>query len=52
MFVEYFRPFAKKREELLKERGYVESILAEGAEKAASVASDTMKQVKEAVGLI
>jgi tryptophanyl-tRNA synthetase len=52
MFIEYFKPFATKREELLNDRGYVESILADGAEKAAAVAESTMKQVKEAVGLL
>ena len=52
MFVEYFRPFAEKRRELLNDRSYVESVLKDGAGKAAAVASATMKQVREAVGLV
>jgi len=51
MFIEYFRPFAQKRAELMDDRGYVEAILENGAARAADIASDTMRKVKRAVGL-
>lgn len=50
-FVEYFRPFVEKRQQLLADKGYVESVLAEGAEKAGAVAKDTIFDVRKAVGL-
>ena len=51
MFTEYFAEFQKKRDELEKDRAYVESVLTNGAEKARSVAESTMCEVRKAVGL-
>ena len=51
VFIEYFRPYAKKRVELLADRGYVESVLDSGAEKAGQVARETMCEVRKAIGL-
>jgi tryptophanyl-tRNA synthetase len=48
---EYFAPFRKRREELLADPGYVDSILEKGAIKARAEAEITMAKVREAVGL-
>ena len=47
----YFFPFKLKREELVKDKGYVHEVLKKGAEKARFTASDTIKQVRRAVGI-
>jgi len=44
-------PVRKKREELLAEAGELDRILRDGAGKAREVASATMKQVREVLGL-
>ena len=51
MFTEYFRPYAKRRAELLDDKGYVESVLESGAEKAGEVGRETMCEIRKAVGL-
>ncbi|HBC86621.1 MAG TPA: tryptophan--tRNA ligase [Lentisphaeria bacterium] len=51
VFWEYFRPFRTRREELLKDMGYVDSFLKKGAQKAGEVAGKTLKEVRESVGL-
>lgn len=48
---EYFRPFRQKREELENNRDYVEQVLCDGAQKARAVARQTMKRVRDAIGL-
>ena len=48
---EFFAPMRARRDELAKDLGYVESILKQGAEKAAAEAEKTLKKVREAVGL-
>lgn len=48
---EYFAPMRSRREALLKDPGYVESVLRSGAEKAAAEAEKTLKKVRQAVGL-
>jgi len=48
---DYFAPFRARREEIVADKGYVEKVLAEGAEKARSVARKTMARVRDAVGL-
>ncbi len=50
-FWEYFEPFRQKREELEKNLDYVEEVLQKGAEKARALASETMDEVRKAVGL-
>jgi tryptophanyl-tRNA synthetase len=49
--MDHFAPYRKKREELVKNRDYVESVLRDGATRANAVADVTMKNVREAVGL-
>ena len=51
IYMDYFREFRKKRDELLADRGYVESILKQGAEKARAVAQQTISEVRTAIGL-
>jgi tryptophanyl-tRNA synthetase len=47
----HFKPFREKREELKNNLDYVKSVLKDGAERAQEVASNTKKEVWEAVGL-
>lgn len=48
---EYFSPYRNKRDELVKNMDYVNSIRQKGAEKARNVASDTINKVRELVGV-
>ncbi len=48
----YFKDFRTKRKELAKNPKEVKKILDKGAEKARVIARETMKEVKEKVGLI
>ncbi|MEI6084072.1 MAG: tryptophan--tRNA ligase [Verrucomicrobiota bacterium] len=49
--LEHFAPYRQKREELAKNRDYVEQVLRDGAARANAVADVTMKRVREVVGL-
>ncbi len=49
---DYFAPFRAKRKELEAKPEYVKKVLQEGAEKARTIAKETMKEVKEKVGLV
>ena len=49
--LDYFAPYRQKREELAKNRDYIEQVLRDGAARANAVADATMKKVREAVGL-
>ncbi|MCR4663162.1 MAG: tryptophan--tRNA ligase [Endomicrobiaceae bacterium] len=51
MICEFSRPILKKRQELVNDKKYVEDILKEGSLKAEQVASQTMKEIREAVKL-
>ncbi len=51
VYWEHFAPMRARRAELLKDKGYVEKTLSEGAEKARAVASQTLKEVRCAVGI-
>ncbi|MBQ3943691.1 MAG: tryptophan--tRNA ligase [Elusimicrobia bacterium] len=51
MICEFSRPILKKRQELANDKKYVEDILKEGSVKAEQVASQTMKEIREAVKL-
>ncbi len=51
MFWERFAPLRQRRAEIAGEKGYIESILKAGAEKARTVAETTMDEVRRAVGL-
>ena len=50
--VSYFEPVRKQTEELLAEPKTLQEIMAEGAEKARSVASKTLSDVYNALGLV
>jgi len=49
---DYFAPFRTRRKELSARPDYVKKVLSEGAEKARAIARETMKEVKEKVGLV
>ena len=51
-FMDYFFPFQKKREELENNMDYVYGILREGANKARSIATEKMDEVRDIVGLL
>jgi tryptophanyl-tRNA synthetase len=48
---DYFAPYRARRDEILADQGYVEKVLAQGAEKARTVARQTLARVRDAVGL-
>ena len=48
---EYLAPIRRKRDSLLKDRDRIHAILEQGAENGRKVASQTMAEVKKAVGL-
>jgi tryptophanyl-tRNA synthetase len=48
---EFFAPMRARREELLREAGYVDEVLRDGAERAREIATATMDRVRLAVGL-
>jgi tryptophanyl-tRNA synthetase len=48
---EYFAPYRRRREELARNLDYVDQVLREGAARANAVADETMRRVREAVGL-
>jgi tryptophanyl-tRNA synthetase len=49
--IEYFRPMRERRLEIDQRQGYIEEVLANGAERARAVAVPTLARVKAAVGL-
>jgi len=48
----YFASFRAKRKELEARPDYVKEVLLEGAEKARTIARETMKEVKKKIGLV
>jgi len=48
---EYFAPMRKRREEILADKSYIDSVLEKGAARANEIAAQVMKRVREAVGL-
>jgi len=48
---EYFAPMRKRREEILREKSYVDDVLARGARRANEIANQVMDRVRKAVGL-
>lgn len=50
--VEALRPIQEKYQELMTEKGYLDSILKEGQEKASSIAQETLSRVKNALGYL
>jgi len=49
--IAFFEPMREKRRQLASEPGYVEQVLAAGAEKARPIVEATMREVREAVGI-
>ncbi len=45
------KPFQEKRAEIVKNQTYVDTVIKEGAEKARAIASKTVQEVKEKMGL-
>lgn len=48
---EYFAPMRKRREEILAQPGYIDEVLAQGAERANAIADGVMTRVRSAAGL-
>ena len=48
---EYFSPMRKRREEILKDKSYIDDVFARGAKRANEVAGDVMTRVRAAIGL-
>jgi len=48
---EYFEPMRKRREEILKDPGYIDAVLKRGAARANEEADKVMKRVRAAVGI-
>jgi len=51
LVIDYFKPFRQKRAELENDIDHVKSVLADGAERARAVASQTLERARQAVGL-
>ncbi|MCP4612903.1 MAG: tryptophan--tRNA ligase [Planctomycetes bacterium] len=51
LMLDYFRPYREKRSELENNISYVKEVLANGAERAKAVASETLEKARQAVGL-
>ncbi len=48
---EFFAPMRQRREEILRQPGYIDEVLQRGAARANTVANETMARVRNAVGL-
>src|SRR6184192_65121 len=48
---EYFSPMRKRREEILRDKSYIDKVLARGAKRASVIADQVMERVRAAVGL-
>ena len=48
---EYFSPMRKRRDEILRDKSYIDNVLAGGAKRANEVADQVMQRVRAAVGL-
>ncbi len=48
---EYFAPMRKRREEIQRDKSYIDNVLAEGAKRANAIADQVMTRVRKAVGL-
>jgi len=52
ILVDYLAPIHKRRSELVKQPKKLEQILADGAERARKISSQTLKEAKQAMGII
>ena len=48
---EYFAPMRKRREEIQRDKPYIDAVLAKGAKQANEIADQVMERVRKAVGL-
>jgi tryptophanyl-tRNA synthetase len=48
---EYFAPMRKRREEILRDKSYIDNVLTRGAERSNEIADKVMQRVRKAVGL-
>src|SRR5438309_4680517 len=48
---EYFSPMRKRREEILRDKSYIDKVLTRGAKRANEIADQVMSRVRAAVGL-
>ena len=48
---DYFAPMRKRREEILKDKSYIDDVLVRGAVRANEIANRVMDRVRKAVGL-
>ena len=48
---EYFAPMRKRREEIQRDKSYIDGVLAKGAKQANEIADQVMDRVRKAVGL-
>lgn len=51
ILVEYLKPYREKRKRLLTDKGYIEGLLKTGAKQASEVASKTISEVYQAMGI-
>jgi len=49
---EYLKTFREKRAEIAAKPGYLEEVLADGARRASAIAKETLREVKEKMGLL
>ena len=49
---DFFSPMRERRAEILADPGYVDEVLAKGAERAREEAAKTLDRVRKAVGLL
>src|SRR6267143_1564018 len=47
----HFAPMRKRRDEILRDKNYINDVLERGAERANTIADEVMKRVRRAVGL-
>src|SRR5690348_1479850 len=48
---DYFAPMRKRREEIQRDKSYIDGVLAKGAKQANAIADQVMDRVRKAVGL-
>jgi tryptophanyl-tRNA synthetase len=48
---DYFVPMRERRDEILRDKNYIDDVLDRGARRANAIARDVMKRVRDAVGL-
>jgi tryptophanyl-tRNA synthetase len=51
MVIAHIQPFQERYRQIVSEPGYLEGVLREGAERVAPIANDTVKTVKQRMGL-